>query len=273
VTIGTAAFDWVRSVVLVEAGIVIEPGKEYLIESRLTPLARAAGASDVNVYVDQLRSSPLARVKQTLVEALTTNETSWFRDGSPYLLFEKSILPQLRTTRAAERKVRVWSAACSTGQEPYSLAMILEETLVREGWRAEIFASDIDETVLAKARSGTYSQLEINRGLPAARLVQSFTRQGVGWQINPALRSMVTFHRVNLSESLPPAGQFDVIFLRNVLIYFSIDTRRDILTRIRRMCRPDGFLVLGGAETTLGVDEQWERVAGGATTCYRPLAA
>lgn len=271
-SLSAAAFDWVRSVVLAEAAIVLEPGKEYLVESRLAPLARAAGAADVTAYVDQLRTAVGPRVRQQLVEAMTTNETSWFRDGSPYLLFEKTIIPELRTARAGQRRVRVWSAACSTGQEPYSLAMILSETLVREGWQAEIHASDLDETVLAKARAGSYSQLEMNRGLPAARLVQNFNRHGAGWQISDTLRSMVSFSRVNLAGPTPPLGMFDVIFLRNVLIYFSIETRREILQRVRRLCRPDGFLVLGGAETTLGVDEQWERVADGGATCYRPAA-
>jgi chemotaxis protein methyltransferase CheR len=271
-TLTPAAFDWVRSIVEAEAAIVIEPGKEYLVESRLAPLARAAGANDVSAYIDQLRRGPSRQVAQLLVEAMTTNETSWFRDGSPYELFETSLVPQLRTMRGSARQVRIWSAACSTGQEPYSLAILLRESLVREGWRTEIVATDIDEKVLAKARAGTYSQLEMNRGLPAAKLVQHFVRAGAGWRVSDELRAAVQFQRLNLAGPFPPMGQFDVVFLRNVLIYFSVETRRTILQQVRRMCRPDGYLVLGGAETTLGVDDQWERVVFGRATAYRPMS-
>ncbi len=227
----------------------------------------------MNAYLDQLRTSATRQIRQLLVEAMTTNETSWFRDGAPYAMFERSILPELRTNRATERRLRIWSAACSSGQEPYSLAMILRETLLLEGWRAEIVATDIDESMLTKARAGTYSQLEMNRGLPAPKLIQYFTRHGPGWRINRELQSLVTFSRLNLAAAPPPIGVFDVVFLRNVLIYFALETRREILNRIRRVCRPDGYLVLGGAETTLGVDDRWQRVAVGTSTFYRPLAA
>jgi chemotaxis protein methyltransferase CheR len=271
-TITPTAFDWVRSVVHQDAAIVLEPGKEYLVESRLMPLARAAGSTDVSAYVDSLRAKPTPDIRKKLVEAMTTNETSWFRDGSPFELFEKSLLPQIRTSRGSARSVRIWSAACSTGQEPYSLTMILRESLAREGWKCEVLASDIDETVLAKAKSGVFSQLEMNRGLPAAKLVEHFTRQGAGWQVSRELRDMVQFRRLNLAEPMPAVGQFDVVFMRNVLIYFSVETRREILKRVRRVCRPDGCLVLGGAETTLGVDDQWERVPLGRGAVYRPLS-
>jgi chemotaxis protein methyltransferase CheR len=263
-------FDWVRSVVAGDAGIVLDDGKDYLIESRLGPLARAAGLADVSEFIARARAAPTRQVRQTLVEAMTTNETSWFRDGTTYATFEKTIVPQLRTARSAQRHLRIWSAACSSGQEPYSLAMILRESLVPEGWRTDIVATDIDEGILARARAGSYSQLEMNRGLPATRLVRHFSRRGIGWQLNEDVRSMVTFTRHNLTDSWPSLGLFDVIFLRNVLIYFTLETRREILRRVRRVCRPDAFLVLGGAETTLGVDEQWVRVADGPSTVYRP---
>ena len=265
------AFDWVRSIVSADAAIVLDPSKDYLIQARLAPLARAAGIIDVTAYIEHLRTAPTRQVRQLLVEAMTTNETSWFRDSAPYTMFETSILPQLRTSRSSERRVRVWSAACSSGQEPYSLGMILRESLLREGWQAEIVATDIDETVLAKARTGYYSQLEMNRGLPVPKLVQHFTRHGAGWQISKDIQALVKFSKLNLALSQPPFGLFDVVFLRNVLIYFSIETRREILNRIRRVCRPDGYLVLGGAETTLGVDAQWERVVVGPSTFYRPV--
>ena len=270
-TLTTSAFDWVRGVVEADAAIVLEPGKEYLVESRLAALARQAGASSVSAYLEQVRPTADRRLRQQLVEALTTNETSWFRDPAAFEMFEQTILPELRRQRAATRQVRVWSAACSTGQEPYSLAMLLRETLAAEGWRSEIVGTDIDESVLAKAREGVYSQLEINRGLPAGKLVAYFTRSGTGWRVNDSLRPLVSFTRLNLATALPPTlGRFDVIFLRNVLIYFSIPTRQAILQRIRAVCHPGAYLVLGSAETTLGIDDGWERMVVGRATCYRP---
>jgi chemotaxis protein methyltransferase CheR len=267
-----AAYDWVRSVVSADAAIVVDAGKDYLIESRLLPLARAAGAADVTSYIDRMRATPTRQIRQALVEALTTNETSWFRDVAPFTMFETSILAQLKIARSSERRLRIWSAACSSGQEPYGLAMILRESLVREGWKAEIVATDIDETILAKARSGTYSQLEMNRGLPVARLTQHFGRHGAGWQINPEVQSLVSFSRINLAEGRAPFGLFDVVFLRNVLIYFTVETRREILKRVRRVIRPDGYLILGSSETLLGADAPWERVVTGSSTYYRPSA-
>jgi chemotaxis protein methyltransferase CheR len=268
-TVTAAAFEWVCMVVQSDAAIELAPGKEYLVESRLAPLARRTGLPDVNAFVAQVRSSGDRRARDTIVDALTTNETSWFRDGGPFTAFEKEILPALRKDRAASRSIQVWSAACSTGQEPYSLAMLAKEGL--DGWRCQITATDLSPTVLAQARLGTYSQIEINRGLPANKLVTHFNRQGMRWSVNEDLRRMITFKEMNLARPFPPMGQFDVIFLRNVLIYFSVQTRREILKRALAVCRPDGYLVLGGAETTLGVDDNWARVAMGRTSVYRPV--
>lgn len=269
-SLSTAAFDWVRSVVEVDAAIVLEKGKEYLVESRLAPLARVAGTPDVSAFVEQLRLNGGRQARQQVVEAMTTNETSWFRDGSPYEVLTSSVLPELTAKRAAGRPLRIWSAACSTGQEPYTIAMLLQESVVRAGWRAQIVATDIDESVLARAKAGKYSQLEMNRGLPAAKLVQHFVRDGAGWRVNDDLKAMVQFTRLNLADPFPSIGPFDVVFLRNVLIYFSVETRRDILQRVRKLCQPDGYLVLGAAETTLGVDAQWNRVVKGRSAVYQP---
>jgi chemotaxis protein methyltransferase CheR len=269
--ITTAAFDWVRTVVEADAAIVLDNGKEYLVESRLSPLARAAGSPDVSAFVDKLRSTADSAARDRVVEALTTNETSWFRDGGPFAALENTIVPALCAQRSTMQNVRVWSAACSTGQEPYSIAMILRDTVVATGGRCQILATDLSPAVLAQAKQGRYNQVEMNRGLPANRLVSHFKREGMRWQASEDLRRMIKFEQMNLARPFPAIGPFDVIFLRNVLIYFSIETRREILRRVRQVCHPNGYLILGSAETTLGVDEKWTRTQIGTTSVYRPL--
>jgi len=270
VALTATAFDWVCTLVRKESAIVLEAGKEYLVESRLVPLARAAGATDVSAYVDGVRLRPDRRVQTAIVEALTTNETSWFRDGAPFQAFSTSVVPALKQARAATRSVRIWSAACSTGQEPYSLAIGLQDSLLAEGWRAEIVATDLSTEVLEKAKAGRYSQLEMNRGLPAPLLVRHFSRVGTQWQVNDDIKKHVRFQQMNLTSSYAGLGQFDVVFLRNVLIYFDLETKRDILARVRKVLKPGGYLFLGGAETTLGVDENWDRELIGRVSVHRP---
>jgi chemotaxis protein methyltransferase CheR len=270
-TLTASAFDWVCATVRDDAAIVLGAGKEYLVESRLAPLARAAGRPDVVSYIEEVRIGANRTARDRLVEALTTNETSWFRDGGPFTALENEIVPQLRRDRAAVKTVNVWSAACSTGQEPYSVAMILHDTLGAQGWQCGITATDLSPSVIAQAQRGTYSQVEMNRGLPASMLAPHFRREAMRWVVNENLRRMITFKQLNLARPFPPIGQFDIIFLRNVLIYFSVDTRREVLRRARAVCKPDGYLVLGGAETTLGVDDSWTRTVMGTTSVYRPL--
>ncbi|WP_369055846.1 CheR family methyltransferase [Kineococcus terrestris] len=265
-----AAFEWVCTLVRRESAIVLERGKEYLVESRLVPLARAAGAADVSAYVDGVRLRPDRKAQTAIVEALTTNETSWYRDGAPFQAFATSVVPALKQARASTRSLRIWSAACSTGQEPYSLAISLADSVVAEGWRAEIVATDLSTEVLEKAKAGRYSQLEVNRGLPAPLLVRHFTRVGTQWQVNDDIRRLVRFSQLNLTSPYTLLGQFDVVFLRNVLIYFDLQTKRDILTRVRRVLKPGGYLFLGGAETTLGVDDNWDREPVGRVSVHRP---
>jgi chemotaxis protein methyltransferase CheR len=266
----TTAFEWVCTLVRRESAIVLEAGKEYLVESRLVPLARAAGAADVSAYVDGVRIRPDRKAQTAIVEALTTNETSWFRDGAPFTAFSTAVVPALKQARASTRSIRIWSAACSTGQEPFSLGMLLADSLLSEGWRAEIVATDLSNEVLDKARAGRYSQLEMNRGLPAPLLVRHFTRVGTQWQVNDAIRRLVQFQQLNLTSSYAGLGQFDVVFLRNVLIYFDLETKRSILAKVRKALRPGGYLFLGGAETTLGVDEGWDRELIGRVSVHRP---
>ena len=260
-------FAFVADLVGQRSAIRLDPGKEYLVESRLGPLARERGLV-VDDYVRRLRAAPTEDELATVVEALTTNETSWFRDIAPFAALRSYVLPMLRTAGATQR-VRIWSAACSTGQEPYSILMALGDGI--DVPSLEIVATDLNEQVLARAREGVYSQLEVNRGLPAAMLVRHFDRVGAHWRVRADLRAKVQFRRHNLMD-LPPAGPFDLVFLRNVLIYFDLPTKRAVLDRVARVLRPGGLLVLGAAETTLGVHDGFERVEAGGAVLHRPLA-
>lgn len=264
------SFDWVCDVVRRESAIVLEPGKEYLVEARLLPLARAAGADDVSAYVDTLRRVGSDEHHQ-VVAALTTNETSWFRDITPFRALRNHVIPALVAEGRADRTLRIWSAACSSGQEPYSLVLALRDQLEDAGWKLDILATDINEQMLERARKGHYSQLEMNRGLPVAMLVNYFRREGAGWRIADEIREPVRLKRMNLATTFPPARSFDVVMLRNVLIYFDIDTKRQILERVRSVLRPGGCLVLGSAETTLGVAESWQRHVIAGAPLHRPV--
>jgi len=267
-TIAPESFNYVRDLVRRESAIVLDTGKEYLVESRLTPLARAAGAADVNAFVASLKTRFNPTTQRQVVEALTTNETSWFRDGAPFTLLRNDILPTLAANRPG-RQLRVWCAACSSGQEPYSVAMTALDTPAVGGWKLEIVATDLNEEMVARARAGRYSQLEVNRGMPATSLVKHFTRDGVNWKIAPTLASTVSFRQLNLMRPFPAMGRFDVVFMRNVLIYFDLPTKRDILRRVAQVLAPDGYLFLGAAEMTMGIDDQWERLPTGRSSVYQ----
>lgn len=269
-TLSPRAFGYVAELVHREAAIVLGPGKEYLVESRLLPLARAGGHAGVEEYVSAISSRGTASDRESVVEALTTNETSWFRDREPFEALTHHIIPELLRTTAARRRIAVWSAACSSGQEAYTIAMLMAEHVVPLGWSVDILATDISGEMLERTRQGRYSQLEINRGLPAPMMVKHFTRSGTHWQVSDQLRAMVRTQKFNLAAPFPPLPVFDVVFMRNVLIYFDTPTKRSILQRTRRVLGPEGYLVLGGAESTLGVDDQWERITAGRATLNRP---
>lgn len=263
-----ADFEYVAGFVRREASIVLGPGKEYLVEARLAPVARKAGARDVSEFLSNVRQRPNTTALQAIVDALTTNETSWFRDREPFTALTETVLPELVAARSATRRLRVWSAACSSGQEPYSLAITLRQFLPA-GWSFEIVASDISSEMIKRAEAGVFSQVEVNRGLPANALLHNFERDGAHWKVSPTLRQCVTFQRLNLAAPLPPIGTFDLVFLRNVLIYFDVETKNDVLNRISKHMRPDGYLFLGAAETTIGVNDNYERFAVGRAAAYR----
>ena len=271
-TLTSQEFAFISGLVRRDAAIVLEAGKEYLVEARLLPLARQLGVTTVSEFVNRAQTRPEPETLGRIVDALTTNETSFFRDGEPFNQLVTTVLPDLTSRRAANRNLKIWSAACSSGQEAYTLAMQMEDNLPG-GWSYEIVGTDISTEVLAKAEAGKYSQLEVNRGLPATALVRHFERVGAHWQVSPKLRRNVSFKKLNLAAAFPPMPQFDVIFIRNVLIYFDVATKRAVLNRVRALMKPDGWLVLGSAETTIGIDEQFDRVVTGRTSAYRLRSA
>ncbi len=272
-TLTPSDFDYVRELVRRQSAIVLDPGKEYLVESRLLPLARSSGDGSIAAMVSRMRREPAGRLAAQVVDAMTTNETSFFRDNHPFDALAKHVLPALIQARGAERCLDVWCGAASSGQEPYTICMVLREVLAgRPGWRTSLLATDLSTEMLERTKAARYSQLEVNRGLPVTMLVKHFDKVGTQWQVKPELRSMVQTRPLNLAAPFPAMGSFDVVFLRNVLIYFDTPTKRAVLERVRRVLRPDGFLFLGGAETTLTIDDAWERVVLDRATAYRPKA-
>lgn len=263
-------FQYISTLVREQAAIVLEKGKEYLVESRLAPLARQEGFDSIGDLVARLSSRPLNDLHSKVVEAMTTNETSWFRDIHPFEALNKVIVPEFMKKREAERSLYIWCAACSSGQEPYSIAILLREHFpALESWRVKIIACDFSNEMVEYARQGRYSQLEVNRGLAAPLLVKYFNRNGLEWQLKDEVRRMVEIQQMNLIEPWPPLPSMDVIFLRNVLIYFDMATKKAILERLHNLLKPDGYLFLGGAETTFHIDDSFERVQLEKTIGYR----
>jgi len=261
VPLSALGLAFVRDLVYRRSAIVIENGKEYLVESRLGPLARAEGFASIDDMVTMLRQQPGNGLHAKLVEAMTTNETSFFRDQNPFDALKNDILPALRKARAITRRIRIWSAACSTGQEAYSIAILVREHFPDLlSWDFRIVGTDLSTAMVARAKEGIFNQIEVNRGLPAPLLIKYFERKGVNWQIKATLRDMFECKPMNLVDPWPELPRFDVIFLRNVLIYFDVPTKQGILGRVRSVLAPDGYLFLGGAETTLRVDDSFERV-------------
>jgi chemotaxis protein methyltransferase CheR len=247
-------YDFLRKFLKRRSGLVLSAEKQYLVESRLLPLARKAGLTGLGGLVDAIRNGADEALLTGIVEAMATNESFFFRDKIPFEHFRSIVMPALIAARRRARAIRIWCAACSTGQEPYSLAMCLKQ-MEREiaGWRIEILATDLSGNVLEKARQGLYTQFEVQRGLPVSLLIEHFTRIGEAWQIAPALRGMVKYRQINLLSDFSQLGVFDLIFCRNVLIYFDQATKTDVLERLSRAVASDGYLVLGAAETVVGL--------------------
>jgi chemotaxis protein methyltransferase CheR len=247
-------FEYLRAFLRQRSGLVISADKQYLVESRLLPVARRRALLGIGDLVHKLRASESDALVNEIIEAMATKESFFFRDKIPFEQFRDTIVPALIRSRAARRRVRIWCAAASTGQEPYSLAMSLAEISERlADWRIDIIATDLSQDALAKAQAGIYNQFEVQRGLPIALLLKYFRQRGENWEIAPAIRAMVQFRQLNLLGDFDHLGLFDVVFCRNVLIYFDQPTKTAVLDRVGRAMESDGFLVLGAAETVVGL--------------------
>ena len=253
----SAAFDTLRRILARASGISLDEDKAYLVESRLMSLMESARIKDLADLVRRFDSEPT--LLDAVVQAMTTNETLFFRDRAPFDDFREILLPRLMAARQQTRRIRIWCAAASTGQEPYSLAMILDEQARKlAGWQVEIVATDISQRVVQAAREGLYNQFEVQRGLPITMLLRYFKREGEMWRINEHLRSRVTFKTQNLMADFRGLGSFDVIFCRNVLIYFDVDNKIRVLDRLAQALPSDGVLCLGAAETIVGLSEAFQ---------------
>ncbi|MGE0679666.1 MAG: protein-glutamate O-methyltransferase CheR [Candidatus Binatia bacterium] len=269
-SLNNADFEYITKLVRDRSAIVLEAGKEYLVESRLLPIVRSEGCTSFADLVVRLRSPSANGLLKRVVEAMTTNETSFFRDLHPFEVLKKTLLPELAAKRESERRLNLWCAASSSGQEPYSIALLLREHFpLLANWTVRFMATDLSVEMVERARAGRYSQLEVNRGMPAPLLVKYFQRHGVEWQVKEELRKTVEFRQMNLLDAWAALPEMDVIFMRNVLIYFDVPTKKAILAKVRRLLRPDGYLFLGAAETTLNLDDGFERVQFDKAGCYR----
>lgn len=265
-------FDYVRKLVLERSALVLEPGKEYLVESRLNMLASREGFSSLHHLIQGLHLDRSGMLKRKVVEAMMTHETTFFRDVQPFETLRRLVVPALTVQRASERSLNIWCAGCSAGQETYSIAMLLLEHFPNlAGWTVYLMGSDISKPMIDRARAGRYTQLEVNRGLPANLLVKYFQKTKGDWKINGNLQRMAVFQEINLAGSWPQLARMDVIFLRNVLIYFDAETRTNILRRVHRLLNPDGYLFLGGSETTVGIGDRFERLPDGGCTVFQPI--
>ncbi len=265
-------FEYVRELVRRNSAIILDESQDYLIEARLAPLAKDQGFGSVDNLIATLRSKNPGTAHGKVVEALTTNETRFFRDIHPFRLLTKEVIPRLLEKNQDTKTLRIWSAACSTGQEPYSIAMALyDEHPVLHNWKVKILATDLNEVVLERARSGVYKQLEVNRGLPARNLVKHFHRIGNAWKVKPYLENVCEFKKLNLISAWGKMPTFDIVFLRNVLIYFDVAAKNDVLSRVAKNLYPGGYLFLGAAETVVDSKDSFSRAFAGPGGCYERI--
>jgi chemotaxis protein methyltransferase CheR len=270
-TVLAEQFQYVQKLVLQRSAIVIADDKTYLVDSRLAPLVRELVVADVNELVDRLRSGRDPHLEQQVVEAMTTNETSWFRDLKPFEALRRHIIPDLIERNSATRRLRIWSAACSAGQELYSTAIVIAENFpeLRHSWQVELVGTDLNTEMVRRASEAVFSTLEVNRGLAASLLVRYFEREGAGWRVAPGLRQSTKFIPLNLVKPWPALPKFDVVMLRNVLIYFDVPTKRQVLGQLVSQMQPGGFVMLGTAETTKGLCDEFEMVTAEGSVFYR----
>jgi chemotaxis protein methyltransferase CheR len=264
-------FEFLRDLLRRRTGVVIDDSKQYLVVARLLPIVRQRAIPSLDTLVDRIRKTGDKALEKDVLNAMMTHETSFFRDKSPYETL-RQLVTEMIPKRSAHRQLVIWSAACSTGQEPYSMAMLLNEHFpdLVASWRIRIIATDISEPVLARAREGVFSELETNRGLPPELLKKYFRPLQGKWSIVQECRRLVEFRCLNLNGPWPALPPCDVIFLRNVMLYFDVPTRASLVTKMRRVLKPDGALFLGGAETMIGIDTAYDRLTGAGCSYYRP---
>jgi chemotaxis protein methyltransferase CheR len=259
--VSAADFAFISQLLREQCALVLEPGKEYLVKARLTPVAQRHDVASINQLIERLRGGGDNVLLTQVVEAMVTTETSFFRDIHPFETLKKNVLPQLIELRRSQRQLNIWFAASSSGQEPYSFALLLKEYFPElSGWRVNLLATDISHEMLQRSRAARYSQLEVNRGLPTALLLKWFQQEGAYWQLDERIRSMITFTQMNLAQPWPAMPKWDLVFLRNVMIYFDNSVKTNILGRVARVLCQDGYLLLGGAETTLSLDDSYYRI-------------
>ncbi|MEZ5352682.1 MAG: protein-glutamate O-methyltransferase CheR [Bryobacteraceae bacterium] len=267
-TIPPQDYKYLQDYVYRESGIVLDSDKQYLLEARLMPILRREGLGAIPDLCNLLRSVQRPHLRRDVVEAMTTNETLFFRELSQYEALRATVIPRLVQARSATKRLSFWSAAASSGQEAYSLAMMLLEMGLRD-WNIQILGTDLNESILERGREGRYMQIEVNRGLPVAYLLKYFHRQGLDWQLKDEVRRMVHWQRFDLRQGMLHKGPFDIVFCRNVLIYFDTETKKMILSNIRAALNRGGYLLLGGAETALHLDEQFKRTEIGSAVLYQ----
>ena len=270
-TLAPPDVDYLCGVVSRRSGNVIAPEQSYLLEARLGSLAQSEGLPSVKELVAELRAAQHSPLHDRVAEAMTINETSFFRDMHPFDAMRDFIFPELIEKRSQSRQLTIWSAACSSGQEPYTMAMLLREHFPQfNDWRVRILATDYSKDILAQAKAGRYNQFEVNRGLPARLLVEYFEPDGRNWGVKQDLRNMIDFKQMNLATPWPFVPNCDIVLLRNVMVYFDSAAKESILRRVREILRPDGCLFLGGGETLINLNVPFEKENVGNTVCYRP---
>ena len=263
--------DFLSNLVAKCSGNVIVARQAYMLEKQLRPIAERVGLGNAAELVAQLKKTPSAPLSSQIAEAVTVNETSFFRDVHPFTALKSTVLPDIIARNKNKRRLRIWCAASSSGQEPYTIAMVIREHFPElAAWNVEIIATDISNEMLEKCSQGAYSQLEVNRGLPVTKLVRFFERDGMNWKAKKELRDLIKFRYLNLAKSWPEMGEFDLVFARNVMIYFDRPTKTEILNRVGGVLAPDGYLFLGSAETTIGLSVPFQRKDVDVSFCYRP---
>lgn len=267
----THVFQSFKRMVEEEAAIVVHDDKKSLIEMRLNPVAAERGFDNVEALINAVHTRCERSLKKDVVEALTTHETSFFREPGLFEALQTEVIPQLIERRKTQRSLRIWSAACSSGQEPYTLAIMMLENFpqIVSNWDLEIFATDVSEPILAQAMEGRYRKHEVNRGLQARMLVRYFDEDSDAWRVKPELRRMVTWRQINLAMPFPLLGRFDIILLRNVLIYFSSENKKQVIDRTAKSMTEDGYLCLGGSETLMQIETPLQRETVGRAAVYR----